>query len=180
MQRQSLSDRFSLGSKLPAFKLKNVDLSVVDSEKLEFKRALLVVFGCNHCPYVQGSELMLLEVAKRFSAEGLFTLMINSNDPSKYPEDSFEKMQEKQLTIPYLFDESQDVARAFDAQCTPECYLFNNKRELVYHGGINDSHKDKSKVTKRYLESAVEQLLSAGKILEPINFSVGCSIKWRG
>ena len=183
MERNSSSTKFPLGSALPAFRLKNVDGSMLDSSTLKFDKAVLVLFSCNHCPYVKGSEAMLLELARKYSSEGLSTLTINSNDPQQYPEDSFENMQKKskemKLPYPYLFDESQDVARAFDAACTPEAYLFNAQRKLVYHGALNDSHKDPSQAKKMHLATAVEQLLS-GKDPQPsFVHPIGCSIKWR-
>ncbi len=183
MERTSDSSNFPLGSSLPGFTLKNVDSSLLDVAKLSIDKGLLIVFTCNHCPYVKGSEPMLIEIASRFRSEGLSTLAINSNDPIRYPDDSFENMvlksRELKLPYPYLFDETQQVAKLFDAACTPEAYLFNAKRELVYHGAINDSHKDLKSAKVSHLRLAVEQLL-AGKPVQPgyVN-PIGCSIKWR-
>lgn len=183
MERESLSPKFKLGSQLPHFKLKNIDGKSVDSSSLPASRGVLIVFTCNHCPYVKGSEAMLIEIAKRYQAEGLSTLTINSNDPVKYPDDSYENMVKKgselNLPYPYLFDETQEVARLFDAACTPEAYLFNAQKKLVYHGSINDSHKDARGVKNAFLRTAVEQLL-AGKSVEPAYVNpIGCSIKWK-
>lgn len=129
MERETSSGSFPLGSRLPSFELLNTDGKRVGSDYLKGAKAGLVAFLCNHCPYVKGSEEMLISIVKRFQADGLKTLTINSNDAGKYPEDSYEKMKEKaavlSLPYPYLHDESQGVARAFDAACTPEFYLFD-------------------------------------------------------
>lgn len=183
MERESLSTSFPLGSKLPTFELLNVDGHRLGSEYLKDGKALLIAFGCNHCPYVKGSEDMLIKIVNRFQSEGLKTVVINSNDAGKYPEDSYDKMKEKaqamSLPYPYLYDESQQVAKMFDAACTPEFYLFDSSLTLVYHGTINDSPRDPSKVTKDYLSKAIEAVI-AGQTPEPqFVHPLGCSIKWK-
>lgn len=126
---------------------------------------------------------MLLSIVRRFQPGGLSVVAINSNDPVKYPEDSFEKMREKaadySLPYPYLFDESQDVARAFDAACTPEFYLFDRQGKLAYHGTINDSPRDPSKVTKDFLSAAIAAVLEGVPPATPLVHCIGCSIKWK-
>ena len=183
MERDTISSAFPLGSRLPSFELLNVDGNRLGSESLTGAKAGLVAFLCNHCPYVKGSEDMLISIVKRFQADGLKTLVINSNDAAKYPEDSYEKMTEKAvaqgLPYPYLYDESQDVARLFDAACTPEFYLFDRDGKLAYHGTINDSPRDPSRVTKDYLSKAIEAVLE-GRTPEPqFVHPLGCSIKWK-
>ena len=183
MERDTISSAFPLGSRLPSFELFNVDGNRLGSESLTGAKAGLVAFLCNHCPYVKGSEDMLISIVKRFQADGLKTLVINSNDAAKYPEDSYEKMKEKAvaqgLPYPYLYDESQDVARLFDAACTPEFYLFDRDGKLAYHGTINDSPRDPSRVTKDYLSKAIEAVLE-GRTPEPqFVHPLGCSIKWK-
>ena len=183
MERDTISSAVPLGSRLPSFELLNVDGNRLGSESLTGAKAGLVAFLCNHCPYVKGSEDMLISIVKRFQADGLKTLVINSNDAAKYPEDSYEKMQEKALAqglpYPYLYDESQDVARLFDAACTPEFYLFDRDGKLAYHGTINDSPRDPSRVTKDYLSKAIEAVLE-GRTPEPqFVHPLGCSIKWK-
>ncbi|RMG43973.1 MAG: thioredoxin family protein [Candidatus Dadabacteria bacterium] len=183
MERTETSTRFPLGSKLPDFKLKNVDGREMGSEYLREGKAALVVFTCNHCPYVKGSEQMLCRIARRFEGQGLRTVTINSNDATRYPEDSFDKMKEKAaqmgLPYPYLYDSSQEVARMFDAACTPECFLFNSKGELVYQGAINDNPKDPGQVNQDYLSVAVTQVLAGVKPDPAFVHPLGCSIKWR-
>jgi peroxiredoxin len=183
MERTVGSAAFPLGSKLPSFELVNVDGRTIGSQYCEGAKAYLVAFLCNHCPYVKGSEEMLISLVKRFEAKGLKTITINSNDAVKYPDDSFEKMREKArdmaLPYPYLHDESQSVAKLFDAACTPEFYLFDAEHTLVYHGTINDSPRDPSKVTKEHLAHAVEAVLE-GRTPEPqFVHPLGCSIKWK-
>jgi thiol-disulfide isomerase/thioredoxin len=180
---RTTSGAFPVGSKLPSFQLPSVDGAIVGPEYFSGAKAYLVGFLCNHCPYVKGSEDMLVRIAKQFQADGLKIVTINSNDANKYPEDSFEKMKDKaqamSLPYPYLYDESQDVARLFDAACTPEFYLFDRNLSLVYHGTINDSPRDASKVQKDYLSQAIVSVLE-GKVPDPqFVHPVGCSIKWK-
>jgi thiol-disulfide isomerase/thioredoxin len=183
MERTSGSQIFPLGSKLPTFQLMNVDGSTIGSDYFQGGKAYLVAFLCNHCPYVKGSEEMLIAIVNKFAADGLKTVTINSNDALKYPDDSFDKMQEKSremsLPYPYLYDESQAVARKFDAACTPEFFLFDSGHTLVYHGTINDSPRDPTKVTKDYLSQAIMAVIE-GQLPNPqFVHPLGCSIKWR-
>ena len=183
MERDTMSSAFPLGSPLPAFELLNVDGQRLGSDYLKGAKVGLVAFLCNHCPYVKGSEDMLISIVKRFQGDGLKTLVINSNDAVTYPEDSFEKMQHKAATFalpyPYLYDESQEVARSFDAACTPEFYLFDRDGKLAYHGTINDSPRDPSRVTKDYLSKAIESVLEGENPEPQFVHPLGCSIKWK-
>ncbi len=182
MQRAGSSSKLPIGSALPNFSLPNVDGNRIDSSYFANATASLVVFSCNHCPYVKGSEDRLVRIVRDFEQRGLKAVAISSNDADQYPEDSFEKMKEKaaavRLPYPYLYDASQEVARAFDAACTPECYLFDASGKLVYHGPINDSPKDSSRVTVEQLRTAVEQLLSGTPPSPEYVHPLGCSIKW--
>lgn len=182
MQRTESSSSLPLGSKLPAFKLKNVDGRMLDQSYLN-GRANLVGFLCNHCPYVKGSEEMLIEIVRRFEPQGLRAVTINSNDALTYPEDSFEMMQTKaremNLPYPYLHDETQNVACLFDAACTPEFYLFDSSGTLVYHGTINDSPRDPAKVKQDYLSAAIAAILQAKQPDPAFVHPLGCSIKWK-
>ncbi len=183
MERTSGSTKFPLGSKLPSFALPNTDGREVDDSYLREGKMALVVFTCNHCPYVKGSEAKLIELAKQYEPSALRVVAISSNDATKYPEDSFELMKSKaaELAIPYpyLYDESQDIARLFDAACTPECYLFDASGSLVFHGAINDSPKSAAGVSRAYLAKALQQL-SEGQKPDPAEaHPIGCSIKWK-
>lgn len=183
MERDSLSSKFPIGSKIPSFSLPNVTGEDIGSSYLSDAPASLVVFACNHCPYVIGSEKMLFDTIQEFQGKGLRAVLISSNDPVQYPDDSFENMKEKSkrdnIPCPYLFDESQEIARAFDAQCTPECFLFDGEGVLVFHGTINNSPRDPGAVKSNYLKTAIEQVLF-GKTPEPaFVHPIGCSIKWK-
>ena len=183
MQRESASEKFPLGSKLPSFDLPNVDGQKIGANYFKGSKAGLVVFTCNHCPYVKGSEEMLISIIRKFEGQGLKTLAINSNDAAQYPDDSFANMQAKsrsmKLPYPYLHDESQQVAKLFDAACTPEFYLFDANQNLVYHGTINDSPRDPAKVSKDFLSTALAQVLQGQAANPSYTHALGCSIKWR-
>lgn len=183
MERSDTSSNFSIGSSMPKFSLPNVDDRTVTQEYFSGAKAALVVFSCNHCPYVIGSEEMLITIVRRFEGDGLRTVAISSNDAAKYPEDGFEQMKAKSLRMslpyPYLYDQSQSVARAFDAACTPECYLFDATGKLVYHGTINDNPKDPSKARMDYLTPAISSVLEGQRPNPTFRHPIGCSIKWK-
>ena len=183
MLREAASERFALGSSLPQFELLNVDGKRLGTDYLRGAKAALVAFTCNHCPYVKGSEEMLVGIIKKFAEQGLKAVAINSNDAAKYPDDSYEQMQAKsksmQLPYPYLYDESQEVARLFDAACTPEFYLFDASGKLAYHGTINDSPRDPARVSRNFLSAAIGQVLAGRKAEPGYVHPLGCSIKWK-
>ena len=182
MERPSTSMTFPIGSALPAFNLPNVDGGSIGSDYLAGALASVVVFTCNHCPYVKGSDEALVAVAHEFQPKGIRFIAISSNDATQYPEDSFEKMKEKaktmKLPFPYLYDESQSIAKTFDAACTPECYVFDGTGKLVFHGTINNSPRDPTKVTEPFLKTALTQLLSGSDVTPSFVHPIGCSIKW--
>jgi peroxiredoxin len=183
MERATGSIKFPLGSALPTFALPSVDGATVGDTYLRDGSMALVVFTCNHCPYVKGSEAQLVELVKQYQAKGLRAVAVSSNDAAQYPDDAFEPMKikakEMKLPYPYLYDESQAVAKAFDAACTPECYLFDSKHELVFHGAINDSPKNPAAVSKGFLAQALDQLSKGMKPEPQFSHPIGCSIKWR-
>ena len=183
MQRETPSAKLPFGSKIPSFSLPSTDGRTITEGYLAGAKAALVVFSCNHCPYVKGSEEMLISTISRFEPEGLKAVMISSNDAIQYPDDGFPKMQEKAkaagFTFPYLYDESQTVARSFDAACTPECYLFDAAGKLAYHGTINDNPKDKKKASKDFLSLAISQVLAGEPAIPNYIHPLGCSIKWK-
>jgi peroxiredoxin len=168
---------------MPIFSLPDVEGGVVANTYFDGSQAGLVVFTCNHCPYVKGSEDSLIAIITPYLEKGLRVISISANDAVKYPEDSFENMKARakamKLPYPYLFDESQQVARSFDAECTPECFLFDAYQRLAYHGAINDSPRDPTKVTTQYLETAIRQLLSGEAPSPAFAHPIGCSIKWK-
>ena len=143
---------------------------------------LVVVFTCNHCPYAVSVEDRLIEQARAWLAEGVGVVAISSNDAEAYPADSFENMaeraREKGFPFPYLYDETQAAARAYDAACTPDFYLFDEERRLVYRGRLDDGRPGKAPTT-RDLDDAVRQLLAGGAVAGEQAPSVGCNVKWR-
>lgn len=172
-----------LGTKMPDFKLKDPEGNVFEGKKLYGSIGLLLAFTCNHCPYAIAVWPRFIRLAVHAKAIGINTVAVNPNIHPDYPEDAPERMSEKikdwGISFPYLIDETQQVAKAFQAQCTPDLYLFNSKRELVYHGRFDDNWKDEGKVKKRDLKEAIENL-AGGKPISPQQFpSMGCSIKWR-
>ncbi len=175
-----------LGTPAPDFLLPDVvsGNSVSPVHLKQKPPALLVMFLCNHCPYVKHIQAGLVRMAKEFQARGVEVIAISSNDVANYPDDSPEKMKEEALragyTFPYLYDESQSVARAYRAACTPDFFLFDAKRHLVYRGQMDDARRGNDlPVTGKSLRDAVEAVLS-GQSVSPNQIpSLGCNIKWK-
>lgn len=169
-----------LGKRCPDFRLPATSGEWVTSEELfTDTQAVLVMFICNHCPYVQAIESRLIELAQAMKSQPVRIVGISSNDAVKYPEDSFEKMKLKPYPFPYLYDESQKVAQAFGAVCTPDFFLYNAERKLVYRGRLDDSWKDQSQVTRTELRWAIEATIEGREIDFAVKPSMGCSLKWR-
>jgi peroxiredoxin len=145
-------------------------------------KGLVIVFTCNHCPYAQAAWPVLIDLAQNYQEKGIQFVAINPNDPVRYPEDSFEKMKdlvsEWGIDFPYLWDETQKVAKKYKAQCTPDIYVFNKNRTLFYHGRINDNWQNPDQVTEENLKDALEELLGGKLLPEHQPPSMGCSIKW--
>jgi len=183
MERDTCSAKFPISSALPEFELLNVDGRKLGSTYLRGGKAALIVFSCNHCPYVKGTDKLLIEIAKRFEKDGLRTVAINSNDAEQYPEDGYDKMKEKAaallLPFPYLHDDTQNIARLFDAACTPESFLFDASFKLVYQGAITDRPQSSDGERKDLLSPAILQLIKGEKVSPDFNHPIGCSIKWR-
>lgn len=145
-------------------------------------RALVVVFTCNHCPYVHAVEDRLIALARETAARGVAFVAISANDADAYPADSFEAMAaraaEKGYPFPYLYDETQAVARAYDAACTPDFYLFDDVRRLVYRGRLDDGRPGRPPTTTD-LADAIAATLDGRKPAATQHPSMGCSIKWK-
>lgn len=170
----------------PSFKLQGVDQKKYALEDFSEFKAVVVVFMCNHCPYVIAVQDRINQLAKDYQKKGVQVIGINSNDTERYPEDSFEKMkersQERSFVFPYLIDETQEVARSYGAVCTPDPMVFENvegKFILRYHGRIDDSWKDESKVTRKDLAEALEAILGGNSVSPEQHPAMGCSIKWK-
>lgn len=171
-----------LESICPEFNLLGTDDKMHSLSEFTGTKALVVMFICNHCPYVKAVEDRLIVLAKEITALGAKVVAINSNDASKYPEDSFQNMkeraQQKKYPFAYLHDASQKVADAFGAVCTPDFFVFDQDLKLAYRGRLDDSWKDPKLVTKHELRHAVLQLLQDREPPMPQYPSMGCSIKW--
>jgi peroxiredoxin len=147
---------------------------------------LVVVFTCNHCPYAKHVEGTLIRLARQYAERGVQFVLISPNDPATYAEDSFEGMEkrarEKDFPFPYLYDETQEVARAYGALCTPDLYAYRNEGgtfSLGYHGRIDETRPGQGTSTGKDLEHALQDLLSRGEVTFEQFPSMGCSIKWR-
>lgn len=170
-----------LGSACPDFTLPGVDGRLWSLRDFHCP-ALLVVVMCNHCPYVQAIDDRLNDLAKDYR-DRCAVVAINANDAVAYPEDSFEAMRQraaaKGYVFPYLWDEEQSAARRLGATCTPDFFLYDAHRRLVYRGRLDDNWKDAARVTRRDLREAVDAALEGGDPLDPQFPSMGCSIKWK-
>lgn len=179
------SQMMDLGTKMPAFELPAADGGWVASENFPAPKGLLVMFICNHCPYVQHVREELVALIKEYQIMGIAAVGINANDWTAYPDDSPEKMaqaaREFGFTFPYLYDETQEVARAYRAACTPDFYLFGGTgQELVYRGQLDDSRPGNGvPVTGRDLRAALDALLAGEPGPVEQKPSLGCNIKWR-
>lgn len=170
------------GWQAPDFNLKNVDGTTLSKDLLMGKNGLLVMFICNHCPYVKAILPRLIADVRELKMLGVNTVAIMSNDPTDYPEDSFENMQiiasEMDFPFPYLIDPTQDVAKAYDAVCTPDFFGFNNKGELQYRGRFDESRKETAPNSTRDLFFGMKQVAETGQGPKKQLQSIGCSIKW--
>ena len=178
------STMMALGSVAPDFRLPDPQGRQVSSDDFKGTPALLVVFMCNHCPYVKHVRSSFAALAKEYQARGVSIVGINSNDVENYPEDSPVKMAEEIVsagyTFPYLYDESQEVAQEYRAACTPDFFLFDRDRRLVYRGQYDDSRpKNGRPVTGADLRNALDAVLDGRPVAADQKPSVGCGIKWK-
>lgn len=172
-----------LGTPCPDFLLPGVDGRTYQRGDFGNAHCLLVVFTCNHCPYAQAMEDRIIALQNAYPQAQLQVVAICSNDPAAQPDDSFDKLKAKWLAkkmpFPYLHDESQEVARAFGAVCTPDFFLYDRDRGLRYRGRLDDNWKEPAKVTRQELKEAVDSLLGGKKPDPHQNPALGCSIKWK-
>ena len=181
---QSNDSVLKKGSTAPEFDLPGTDDENHSLEKYSGKKAYLIVFMCNHCPYVKPKMNYLKELQDKYAEQGLILIGINSNDTEAYGEDDFEHMKqvalEKEFKFPYLFDETQEVAKSYGAACTPDPFLFDENKKLVYHGRIDDAHqKSHEQASTNELEEAVKQVLEGKEITVDEQPSMGCNVKWK-
>jgi len=164
------------------------DLMGVDGRRhtLESARGpngLVVMFICNHCPYVKAVLDRIIRDCRELAEHGVGAIAVMSNDPSDYPEDSFDNMQriaaERRFPFPYVIDETQDVARAYDAACTPEFFGFDRALEMRYHGRLDASRREAAPNARRELYEAMVEIARTGRGPKEQHAAVGCSIKWK-
>jgi peroxiredoxin len=173
----------NLGSAIIPFGLKGTDEKIYSPENFNDKEVLVIIFMCNHCPYVKAVAERFARLQDKLGGRGVQLIGINSNDPAVFEDDSFDNMKdfvkEYGLNFPYLVDESQETARAYDAVCTPDIYVFDKSRVLKYRGRLDDNWKDETKVTANDLEKAIHLILEGKEIDFEQVPSMGCSIKWK-
>ena len=169
------------GDSAPEFSLKGID-DEMHSLNDYSKKGLLVIFMCNHCPFVKAKVEAIKEIHNRFK-DDISIVGINSNDSVKYPDDNFESMKnvakEKGLEIDYLVDETQDIAKKYGAVCTPDPFLFDSEKKLVFHRRIDDAMIPEAEVTEKVMINNIEKFLNGQKIEKDFDPSIGCSIKWK-
>lgn len=180
---RTLSTMMELGTPAPSFKLPDLNGELLSDDQF-INKPLLVMFICNHCPYVKHVIHKLASLVKDYQSQGVAVVAINSNDTVQYPDDAPQKMKafaaEHNFSFPYLYDESQSVAKAYRAACTPDFYLFNAEHKLVYRGQMDDSRPSTGvPVTGRDLTAAVHNLVEGKPIFENQLPSMGCNIKWK-
>jgi peroxiredoxin len=173
-----------LGTQSPPFSLPDTEGKVVSLNDYRDSPALLVVFLCNHCPFVKHILPHFVELAREYRRRGVGIVGISSNDVSNYPDDGPEKMAElskaMDFSFPYLYDESQQVAKAYGAVCTPDFYLFDGEGRLVYRGQMDDSRPSNGRpVTGADLRAALDAVLDGRPVSDDQKPSMGCNIKWK-
>ena len=179
------SNMIPLGTLLPAFELPDtVSGKNFSSEALKPAKASVILFICNHCPYVKFVNEQLVKLANDYISKGVMFAGISSNDVVNYPDDAPDKMKETALRLgypfPYLYDETQEVAKAFDAACTPDIYVFDGDQRLVYRGQLDDSRPSlQLPVTGKDVRVALDSVLEGRPVPELQRPGIGCNIKWK-
>ncbi len=179
------STMLPLGTLAPEFQLPDVTSGKpVSLADFESRKGLLVMFICRHCPYVKHVQHELAKLGRDYSGRPLGIVAISSNDAIGYPDDAPERLREQAVelgfTFPYLYDESQEIARAYDAACTPDFYLFDGSKKLVYRGQLDNSRpRNDNPVTGRDLRAAIDAVLNDQPVDPNQTPSLGCNIKWR-
>lgn len=180
----TLSNMMELGTKAPNFALMDtVTGKTVALTDLKSDVATVVLFICNHCPYVKHINAKTVEIANNYQKKGVQFVAISSNDAASYPEDSPEKMKqvakEEGYTFPYLYDETQEVAKAYQAQCTPDIFVFDTDLKCVYRGQFDDTRPNKGEPTGKDLSAALDAIVAGEEVNPQQKPSMGCNIKWK-
>lgn len=178
------STMLPLGTLAPAFRLPDTEGNIVSAEDFKDAPALLVIFMCNHCPFVKHILDVMVELVKGYQTKGVAVVGINSNDVANFPDDRPEMMakvaKEAGFTFPYLYDETQEVAKAYHAACTPDFFLFDGERMLVYRGQMDDSRPGNDlPVTGLDLIKVMDAVLAGKEVNAEQKPSMGCNIKWK-
>jgi peroxiredoxin len=174
----------AIRERLVPFSLPATDGTTVSADRYADRPVLGVIFWCNHCPYVKAWEDRVIALQREYAPRGVQFILISSNDPAKYPADSFDAMKvvarEKAYPFPYVFDETQEVARNYGAERTPEVFLFDRGRALRYHGAPDDNYENPDAAAAHYLQDAIEALLAGRDPSTTDTPPKGCTIKWKG
>lgn len=174
---------YKIGDQARDFNLKNVDGQKVSLAGISGAKGYIVVFTCNHCPYAQAYEDRVIALHNKYAAQGFPVVAINPNDKTIAPDDSFEHMvsraRERQYPFAYLYDETQEIAQTYGALRTPHVYVLDGARTVRYIGAIDDNSEDASAVKEKYVENAVNALLSGKEVTVKETRAIGCGIKWK-
>lgn len=173
-----------LGKTGPDFKLKGVDGKFCSLKDYAGKKAVVVIFTCNHCPAAIMAEDRLIAIQRDYAPKGVQLVAINSNEDVGHPTDSFEHMVErasqKKFNFPYLRDDTQRIATAYGAMRTPHCFVLDKDRKVVYRGRVDDNIDDAAAVTRHDLREAIDEALAGKPVTVPVTEPVGCNVKWLG
>lgn len=181
---KTASTMLELGSEAPDFTLPDTEGNTVSPEDFSDKNGLLIIFMCNHCPFVKHVRDELVRIGNEYIPKGIGIIAISSNNVETHPDDSPEKMAEEAkkfgYPFPYLYDQTQEVAKAYRAACTPDFFLFNRDRKLVYRGQLDDSRPgNDDPVNGKDLRAAMDAVLNDEPVPEDQKPSIGCNIKWK-
>jgi peroxiredoxin len=178
-----IKEGYEVGDSAADFKLKNVDGKMVSLADFKSAKGFIVIFDCNTCPYSKAYNERIIALNKKYASAGYPVIAINSNDASQSSGDSYEEMvriaKEKVYDFPYLVDESQSVAKAFGATNTPHVFILTKELKVAYIGAFDDSARKAEAVTKKYVETAVDELLAGKKVTTSKTKAIGCGIKWK-
>ncbi|WP_375578782.1 thioredoxin family protein [Marivirga tractuosa] len=173
---------YEVGDKARDFSLKNVDGKMVSMDSYEDAKGFMVIFTCNTCPYSVAYEDRIIELHEKYADKGVPVIAINPNDDEKSPKDSFEKMivraKEKGFPFPYVYDETQEITKAYGATNTPHVYVLDADKTVKYIGAIDNNTKSAERADKKYVEDAVDAILNGSEVPEKKTKAIGCTIKW--
>ncbi len=173
----------AIGQIAPDFNLKGIDGKMHSLASIKNAKAYLVVFTCNHCPFSQAYENRIIAIHKKFVGRGIPVIAINPNDGEREPEDNYDNMvkraKEHHYPFLYLLDADQSIAKAYGAKRTPQVFLMDANKKLIYTGAIDDNFEEPKDVKNKYLENAIKSYLAQQTITTPITKAIGCGIKWK-